>query len=99
VKWFSGKKELASGRIVDHPEASSAQETVETRDFGGFWHFAIYDAAAAVAVGMWKAAFCASFKLGGRGSERGSTYPYPPSERRFHSELFEFPAYFGVLVF
>ena len=39
--------------------AGSAQETVETRDFGGFWHFAIYDAAA---VGMWKAAFCAAFQ-------------------------------------
>jgi hypothetical protein len=28
--------------------------------FGWFLHFVIYDSAAAVAVGMWEAAFCAA---------------------------------------
>ena len=74
-------------------KAGSAQETVETRHFGRLFTFGIYQAAAAVVVGMWKAAFCAGFPSSEGGDENVFTkVTLPPSERHFHNETPGFPA-------
>ena len=43
-------------------KVGSARESVRAHRFGWFLHFVSFDEAAAVAVGMWKAAFCAAFQ-------------------------------------
>ena len=59
--------------------------------FGRFLHFVIYDSAAAVAVGMWEAAFCAAFQAWRAGEKNAITkLTLPPSERHFHSEFANF---------
>lgn len=59
----------------------SAQESVKTMIFGRFLHFVIYDSAAAVAVGMWEAAFCAAFQAwrAGRKMPSQNSLPRPLS--------------------
>jgi len=59
----------------------SAQESVETMIFGRFLHFVIYDSAAAVAVGMWEAAFCAASQAwrAGRKMPSQNSLSRPPS--------------------
>jgi hypothetical protein len=49
--------------------------------FGRFLHFVIYDSAAAVAVGMWEAAFCAAFQAwrAGRKMPSQNSLSRPPS--------------------
>jgi hypothetical protein len=49
--------------------------------FGWFLHFVIYDSAAAVAVGMWEAAFCAAFQAwrAGRKMPSQNSLSGPPS--------------------
>ncbi len=59
----------------------SAQESVATMIFGRFLHFVIYDSAAAVAVGMWEAAFCAASQAwrAGRKMPSQNSLSRPPS--------------------
>ena len=65
----------------------SAQESGTPRDFGGFASLVKLAAAAAVAVGMWKPAFCAGFQAPRAEQERcHESAVVPPSERHFHSE-------------
>ena len=69
----------------------SARESVRASGFGWVFAFRQFDQAAAVAVGMWKAAFCSVFQAR-RALTRmlfGVFLP-GPSERHFHSELLNF---------
>src|SRR6516162_8683213 len=72
----------------------SARESVRAHRFGWFLHFVSFDEAAAVAVGMWKAAFCAAFQARRLRGACRSKYLYCALRALFPQRIVDSRAYF-----